>query len=558
MGFGTAGSWSNLGNTFAKALDGDTNTFFDAPTSDGNSVGIDTKAPNAYVAIDLGTLGGSSSGALSINDAGQIVGQSQIQGGDSHAALFSGTGSGNIDLGTLGGSFSIATAINNSGTIVGSSSLPGDKVTRATLFSGTGGDNIDLGALGGVRGAASAVNSSGQIVGNSTIAGDESSPAGNDFNHATLFSGASSGNIDLGTLSGPVSLAYGINEVGQIVGVSFLPGWPEVAIQHATLFSGTGSGNIDLGTLGGGDSTAVAINSSGQIVGYSNASGSPNTVRATLFSGTGSGNIDLGTLGGPRSLASGINDAGQIVGNSDSSTGNFHGFLYMRGVMTDLNALVIGSPATNIRASSINNWGQIAATGIVELFGRALLLNPVNPLTSAKNGVTNTKFVGGMAYDKFTPLPEAGGLNTIVSIIGGTAGTGGNGSYRSNRDVNASFAARAGNAIASDIVNLSGTVGDTFADTIVIQISYDQPLANVLLGSETAARLGWLDPQTGQWVLAVTGNTGGTPVFAGNRAYDPGTDFVLGHYGVDTASNTVWAVIDHDGSFGVCGAALNP
>ncbi len=41
-GFGTPGSWNNVGNTFAKALDGDVNTFFDGPTADGNYVGIDT------------------------------------------------------------------------------------------------------------------------------------------------------------------------------------------------------------------------------------------------------------------------------------------------------------------------------------------------------------------------------------------------------------------------------------------------------------------------------------------------------------------------------------
>ncbi len=41
-GFGTPGSWNNVGNTFAKALDGDVQTYFDGPVSDGNFVGIDT------------------------------------------------------------------------------------------------------------------------------------------------------------------------------------------------------------------------------------------------------------------------------------------------------------------------------------------------------------------------------------------------------------------------------------------------------------------------------------------------------------------------------------
>ena len=40
-GFGTAGSWNNSGNTFSKALDGSVSTFFDAPSADGNFIGLD-------------------------------------------------------------------------------------------------------------------------------------------------------------------------------------------------------------------------------------------------------------------------------------------------------------------------------------------------------------------------------------------------------------------------------------------------------------------------------------------------------------------------------------
>ena len=45
--FGTAGSAQNDGNTFDKVFDGNTSTFFDAPTPDGAYVGIDTGAPGA-------------------------------------------------------------------------------------------------------------------------------------------------------------------------------------------------------------------------------------------------------------------------------------------------------------------------------------------------------------------------------------------------------------------------------------------------------------------------------------------------------------------------------
>ena len=41
-GYGSPGSWVNSGSTFDKALDGDSNTFFNGPAPDGNYVGIDT------------------------------------------------------------------------------------------------------------------------------------------------------------------------------------------------------------------------------------------------------------------------------------------------------------------------------------------------------------------------------------------------------------------------------------------------------------------------------------------------------------------------------------
>jgi len=55
--------------------------------------------------------------------------------------------------------------------------------------------------------------------------------------------------IDLGTLGGAESLAYCINDAGQIVGsAKDAEGHP----WHAVLFDPTGAGNnIDLGTLGG-------------------------------------------------------------------------------------------------------------------------------------------------------------------------------------------------------------------------------------------------------------------------------------------------------------------
>jgi probable HAF family extracellular repeat protein len=53
-----------------------------------------------------------------------------------------------IDLGTLGGSNSRAVSMNSSGQVVGYSELPSDTATHAFLWTRAGG-MIDLGTLGG-------------------------------------------------------------------------------------------------------------------------------------------------------------------------------------------------------------------------------------------------------------------------------------------------------------------------------------------------------------------------------------------------------------------------
>src|SRR5712692_1699280 len=239
---------------------------------------------------DLGTLGGTFSGAIAVSNSGQVVGESTTAG-DTETHAFSWTaGGGMVDLGTLGGTTSVAIAVSDRGQVVGSSFITGDTVIHA--FSWTaGGGMVDLGTLGGtssfltIQGSAfegngGGVNDRGQVVGGSSISGDTALHA---------FSWTSGGGIvDLGTLGGTDSFSFAVNGRGQVVGESSTTG---NTVSNASSWT-SGGGMVDLGTLGGTFSGAIAVNGSGQVVGGSNTTGD---TASHAFSWTaGGGMVDLG------------------------------------------------------------------------------------------------------------------------------------------------------------------------------------------------------------------------------------------------------------------------
>jgi len=136
---------------------------------------------------------------------------------------------------------------------------------------------------------------------------------------------------DLGTLPGyTTSVAYGINNSGQVVGAS-----SNIGGQPAQAFLYSGGVMTGLGTLGGTSSYADGINDSGQVVGQAFTNGLSQYHAFGYSSGV---MTDLGTLPGAMysdSAATGINNSGQVVGYSYASSG-IHAFLYSGGAMTDL------------------------------------------------------------------------------------------------------------------------------------------------------------------------------------------------------------------------------
>jgi probable HAF family extracellular repeat protein len=203
----------------------------------------------------------------------------------------------------------------------------------------------DLGTLGGTQAFAGAINNGGQVVGGSSLPGDTAAHAFL-WQHGTM--------ADLGTLGGSFSQASAINGRGQVVGASTIPG---DSANHAFLWqNGT---MTDLGTLGGSFSEAFAINDRGQVVGDSTTPGDSADHAFLWQNGT---MTDRGTFGGSFSVANGINNRGQVVGYAatlgDQQTDPF---LWQHGSMTDL-----GNPlgGTITFANGINNRGQVVGTAL--------------------------------------------------------------------------------------------------------------------------------------------------------------------------------------------------
>jgi probable HAF family extracellular repeat protein len=161
--------------------------------------------------VDIGALGTESdnnSEAIALNDAGQVVGDSDIDGSSfQHAFLWTET-DGMRDLGDLGGGYSRAIAVNTSGVVAGNSILANGEQRAFVWIDGQG--MRSLGSLGGGSSEASALGEDGTVVGNSLTADGET--------HAFSWTPAT-GMVDLGS-PGSRSAAYDVNDHGVAVGSS--------------------------------------------------------------------------------------------------------------------------------------------------------------------------------------------------------------------------------------------------------------------------------------------------------------------------------------------------
>lgn len=342
-----------------------------APTQAAAQSGEESR----YILKDLGTFGGPNSNSdgngVVLNNQGTVVGGADTAEWNPDCGCpvfhaFSWNKGSLHDLGTLpkGNNLSFATAINSSGVIAGISDngvidpVNGETFV-ATLWKKSG-EIVKLSSLGGSFSLPYTINDRGQIVGgaeNTIPDPDHLSVALTGLPAPTLWHAAlwQDGTVeDLGTLGGPASFAFFVNEHGQVSGISY----KNATSTDIHPFFWENGQMTDIGTLGGGWAIVGWMNNRGQVVGTSTTDTVSDYYHAYRWSRGKL--IDLGTLGGAYSEAWAINDAGWIVGGSSLASPDkflLNGFLWRNGVMTDLGQLFGKYHCNN--AFSINSKGQV-------------------------------------------------------------------------------------------------------------------------------------------------------------------------------------------------------
>ena len=248
----------------------------------------------------LGTLSGFSNAlANGINQTGLIVGFAFTSDFLTSRAFIWRSETGMQPLADLGGGASLAQAVNAAGTVVGWAYDP-DGILHAVEWDASG-SLTDLNPPGAIS-EALGINDEGDVVG-------WVFPAGDDASHAHLWrhDGAE---IDLGTLGGPSSQAFGVNNALAIVGVSdrISPRPPVAFIWNAT----NGMRSLNMGA----NSQAFAINDLGRAVGLRVINGG--VLGLTRFHGVVEVLPDLAPDKPPASGPAWVNRCGTVVGSSSS------------------------------------------------------------------------------------------------------------------------------------------------------------------------------------------------------------------------------------------------
>ena len=251
----------------------------------------------------------------------------------------------------------------------------GPSVTNAALRVAGGIGVVDLGTLGGNTSHAFGLNtpSAGQPL---LVVGDAQNPAGKttaSYWYYNVASGVASAGVGLSTADDMQSTAWGANESEQIAGGSYtqvttggVTTYPSRGVRWTT----SGAAGTLLGNLGGTYTQASAINTLGEIVGEST---SPDGQMRPFLWNPNSGTLtDLGFFAGVDIQVEDRNANGTIVGAVRSTPSTLQtAFVWRAGVfalLPDLGAPPAGDGIVSY-ATGVNDAGVIVGFVNTASFG---------------------------------------------------------------------------------------------------------------------------------------------------------------------------------------------
>jgi probable HAF family extracellular repeat protein len=329
-----------------------------------------------YQLIDLGTLGGGAccTSAYGINRYGQAVGDSAPADGNFSKAFRTGPNAVIKPTDNLGGSAygSSANAINSLGQVAGWVGIENSGIRAIRGGPNSAYDPATaFGTFGGRDSEAYGINDIGQVVG---YALDTYTSRAFRTGPNLPFNPATDG-LDDWTFG---STAQAINNSGQVVGTAYLGPTTDVGYHPFRVEPNTRLTPADLLPVIG---YGWGINEFGQVTGwFYTPDGRARAFRTTRGAPINAPPEDLGDLGGGIAAGEGINSAGDVVGVSFIPGGGAgHAFIYTNGKMWDLNDLIPPQSGWVLQGGmAINDAGQIVGNGRFMDASRAFRLDPIS------------------------------------------------------------------------------------------------------------------------------------------------------------------------------------
>jgi len=303
-------------------------------------------------------------------------------------------------------------ALNNNAQVVGAFRQYSE-AWHAFLFNG---EFLDLGTLGGSESESLAINATGDVVGTSDI-------GSSGMRHAFFYH---SGELaDLNARISPASdwiltSAVYIGDAGQIIAVGTSGNARQLFLLSPTDQGGCNSGieTAGLGTASSSEHGAGCYELS-PWAGTLPISTGATYVLSPQSSQSGAGFASAPLMSGNSATVTlGFNSSGFAVGYTNLHASDSHAVSFTNRGTTDLNSEIRqDSGWTLSTATAVNDFGQIAGTGVYQGHTQAYLLTPLRlGTTNGNRSASNTSGTAGANETGSTPVTAAGGTENIASV----------------------------------------------------------------------------------------------------------------------------------------------